>query len=94
MNPEPPTPPGPTGLAIQRPAGLTTLPLANSPALSEMISRSLVHLQTSKALAVPERRAGEECEFEIAPGVMMRMCWIPPGACREPLNCGNLFLPI
>ena len=24
-------------------------------------------------------RPGEEREFEIAPGVMMRMCWIPPG---------------
>ena len=79
MPPEPSKPPAETGLIIQRGAGLMTLPSGGSPALSEMISRSLVHLQTSKALAVPERRPGEECDFEIAPGVMMRMCWIPPG---------------
>ena len=47
--------------------------------MSEIINRSLVQIQTSKALAVPQRRAGEECEFEIAPGVKMVMCWIPPG---------------
>ena len=46
--------------------------------MAEMISRSLAHIQTNKALAVPQRRAGEECEFEIAPGVKMVMCWIPP----------------
>ena len=79
MPPEPPKPPDETGLIIQRMTGLVMLPHGRSPALSEMISRSLVHLQTSKALAVPERRGGEECDFEIAPGVMMRMCWIPPG---------------
>ena len=79
MPPEPPRSPEETGLIIQREAGLVTLPNGGSPALSEMISRSLVHLQTSKALAVAERRAGDECDFEIAPGVMMRMCWIPPG---------------
>ena len=28
---------------------------------------------------VRPNRPGEEREFEIAPGVMMRMCWIPPG---------------
>jgi formylglycine-generating enzyme required for sulfatase activity len=50
-----------------------------SPALSEIINRSLVHIQTSKALTVPVRRAGEEQEFEITPGVKIVMCWIPPG---------------
>ncbi len=79
MPPEPPQLPEETSLIIQRGAGLVTLPHGGSPALSEMINRSLVHLQPSKALAVPERRAGDECDFEIAPGVMMRMCWIPPG---------------
>jgi formylglycine-generating enzyme required for sulfatase activity len=79
MPPDLPRPQEETGLVVQRPAGLVTLPNGGSPALSEMICRSLAHLQTSKALAVPERRPGEECEFEIAPGVMMRMCWIPPG---------------
>jgi hypothetical protein len=78
-SPEPPTPPAESGLIIQRGAGLVTLPHGGSPALSEMISRSLVHLQTDKALAVRERPPGEECDFEIAPGVMMRMSWIPQG---------------
>jgi formylglycine-generating enzyme required for sulfatase activity len=78
-SPEPPIPPEETGLIIQRGDGLATLPHGGSPALSEMISRSLAHIQSGKALAVPERRAGEEREFEIAPGVMMRMCWIPEG---------------
>ena len=47
--------------------------------MAEIINRSLVHIQTSKALVVAERRLGEEWEFEIAPGVKMVMCWIPPG---------------
>lgn len=51
-----------------------------TPALSEIINRSLVHIQKSKTLTVPVRRAGEECELEIAPGVKIVMCWIPPGA--------------
>jgi hypothetical protein len=77
--PEPPKSPEQTGLITQRPAGLATLPHGNSPALSEIINRSLVHLRTSQSLASRHREPGEECEFEIAPGVMMRMCWIPPG---------------
>ena len=47
--------------------------------MAEIISRPLAHIQTSKALAVTKRRPGEEVEFEIAPGVKMVMCWIPPG---------------
>ena len=77
--PSPPTPPPETGLILQPGAGLATLPHGNSPALSEIITRSLVHLRTSQSPATRHREPGEECEFEIAPGVMMRMCWIPPG---------------
>jgi formylglycine-generating enzyme required for sulfatase activity len=47
--------------------------------LSEIINRSLVHIKTSKSLAVPVRSAGEVQEFEIVPGVKIVMCWIPPG---------------
>ena len=47
--------------------------------VSEIITRSLVHLRTSKSPATRHREPGEEREFEIAPGVMMRMCWIPEG---------------
>ena len=47
--------------------------------MAEIISRSLAHIQTRKSLAVTERRPGEEVESEIAPGVKMVMCWIPPG---------------
>ena len=36
-------------------------------------------MQANRSLAVVERRAGEEQEFEIAPGVKIVMCWIPPG---------------
>jgi hypothetical protein len=79
MPPNPPTPPEQTALILQPGAGLATLPHGNSPALSEIITRSLVHLRTSKSLATRHREPGEECEFEIAPGVIMRMCWIPPG---------------
>lgn len=66
-------------LIVQNDVGLVSLPEGGSPALSEIISRSLVHLKTCRALVVPERRAGEEQEFEIAPGVKIVMCWIPPG---------------
>jgi hypothetical protein len=43
--PEPPTPPEQTGLITQRPASLATLPPGNSPALSEIITRSLESLK-------------------------------------------------
>jgi hypothetical protein len=77
--PEHPTPPAETGLIIQRRAGLVTHPPGNSSPLSRFIHRSLVHLCTSQSLATRHRVPGEECDFEIAPGVMMRMCWIPVG---------------
>jgi formylglycine-generating enzyme required for sulfatase activity len=44
-----------------------------------MVSRSLAQIQTNTELVEPSRRAGEEQEFEIAPGVKIVMCWIPPG---------------
>ena len=71
MPPDPPTPPEQTGLLIQRGAGLATLPPGNSPTLSEIINRALVHLRTSQSLATRHRVPGEEREFEIGPGVMM-----------------------
>ena len=61
MSPEPPTPPQETGLIIKPGADLVALPHGRSPALSETIIRSLVHLRTSKALATLKRRTGEEC---------------------------------
>lgn len=79
MPPEPPTPPEETGLIIQRGGGMVTLTNGGSPVLTEMINRSLTHIRTSASLATRQREPGEECEFEIATGVMMRMCWIPPG---------------
>ena len=79
MPPEPPKPPEESGLIIPPGSGLALLANGDPQVLSEIISRSLAHIQTSKALAVAERRAGEECELEIAPGVKMAMCWIPPG---------------
>ena len=65
---------------IGKPAsGLLNVPPHHTPALCEIIDRSLVHIQTSKRLSAPEWRAGEEQEFEIAPDVWIVMCWIPPG---------------
>jgi formylglycine-generating enzyme required for sulfatase activity len=66
-------------LIIPSSTGLITLPDGNPPALSEMISRSIAHIRPSRAMVVTARRAGEEREFEIAPGVTIVMCWIPPG---------------
>lgn len=37
------------------------------------------HNMAGTPLVVTERRAGEEREFEIAPGLSIVMCWIPPG---------------
>jgi formylglycine-generating enzyme required for sulfatase activity len=79
MPPETPKPPKETGLIIPPGSGLALLPNEDPPVLSEIINRSLAHIQTRKSLSVTERRAREEWEFEIAPGVKMVMCWIPPG---------------
>ena len=48
-----------TGLRIQREAGLANLLNGGSPALSEIVNRSLVHIQTSKALGM-RHRVGEQ----------------------------------
>jgi hypothetical protein len=69
----------PQKLIVSPSTGLVKIPSAGSSALTEIIDRSLVHIMAGKALALPERLAGEECEFEIAPGVKIVMCWIPPG---------------
>jgi formylglycine-generating enzyme required for sulfatase activity len=79
MSQEHPITPAVNSLVIRPSTGLIRLPEGGSPALSEIISRSLAHIKVSRALASPERRAGEEQEFEIAPGVTLVMCWIPPG---------------
>ena len=79
MQPENPEPATEAGLIVRSGEALDGLPDGGTPAMAEMINRSLAHIQTRKALAVPQRRAGEECEFEIVPGVKMIMCWIPPG---------------
>ena len=44
-----------------------------------MILRSLDHLSEAAGLIQLDPRPGEEREFQIAPGVTMRMCWCPPG---------------
>jgi len=67
------------GIIIRPSTGLVSIRDGASSAMTEIINRSLAHIQTSQMLAVPERRAGEEQEFEIAPGVKIVMCWIPPG---------------
>jgi hypothetical protein len=64
---------------IRPSSGLIGLPDGDSLALSEIINRSPVDIQTSNTLAVSECRAGEESQFEIAPGASIVMCWIPPG---------------
>ena len=66
-------------LITQQETALARLAENRSLVLAEIISRSLAHIQTSKELVVTERRAGEEREFDIAPGVSIVMCWIPPG---------------
>lgn len=67
-----------------------SLPNVSTTALSEIISRSLAHIHANRLLAVPERKPGEEREFEIAPGVKIVMCWIPPG---DFLKGDDLFAP-
>jgi formylglycine-generating enzyme required for sulfatase activity len=76
-------------LILQCDSKLTLLPNAASGALSEIINRSLDHIQTNKTQYSLERAcksefsvrcvAGDEQEFEIAPGLKIVMCWIPPG---------------
>ena len=58
MPPEPPQLPEEASLIIQRGAGMVTLPQGGSPALSEIISRSLAHLRTCAAVG-KRHRIGE-----------------------------------
>ena len=76
-----------TGLQIVRDSSLALLLKGAAPALEEMVSRSLAQIRVNPAsgliqsggeLAAP-LKAGDEREFEIAPGVKIVMCWIPPG---------------
>lgn len=69
----------PHGLIVSPSIGLVKLSDGGSSALTEIIGRSLLHIKTSRDLVMPARKAGEESEFEIAPGVKIVMCWIPPG---------------
>jgi formylglycine-generating enzyme required for sulfatase activity len=66
-------------LIIRPSSGLVGLPEGRSAPLEEMITRSLDHLSESAGLITPEPRPGEERDFQIAPGVTMRMCWCPAG---------------
>jgi formylglycine-generating enzyme required for sulfatase activity len=82
-------PPTKSGLIVPSGRALAKVPVGDSSALSEIINRSLLHIQTSKTLEMLQhgvsqdssacRVAGDEQEFEIAPGVRIVMCWIPPG---------------
>lgn len=67
------------GLSIRRNGELVILPNGKSSVLSEIINRSHADIQTSKNWATSRRRAGEEREFEIRPGLTIVMCWVPPG---------------
>ena len=67
-----------SSIIVQSPISLVGLPDCATAALPG-ISQPLAHIPKSKALVVPEYRAGEEQEFEIAPGAKIVMCWIPPG---------------
>lgn len=55
MCPEPQIPPEKTGLIIRGSSGLAVTPITGLSALSEIVSRSLVHIQTSKAQWVLHR---------------------------------------
>jgi formylglycine-generating enzyme required for sulfatase activity len=66
-------------LILRPSSGLVGLPEGRSAPLEEMILRSLDHLSDSAELIALEPRPGEERDFQIAPGLTMRMCWCPPG---------------
>ena len=55
MSKEPPKSTEGSELQIRREAGLAKLPNGNSSALSEIVRRSLIHIQTSKALGARHR---------------------------------------
>jgi formylglycine-generating enzyme required for sulfatase activity len=76
-----------TGLRIVSDFSLALLGKGASPVLDEMVSRSLAQIQSNRTSGliqsgselVAPLKAGDEREFEIAPGVKIVMCWIPPG---------------
>ncbi len=55
MSSEPPARPEESGILIRPPTGLVSAPDGGPSAMSEIISRSLVHIQTSKALGMLHR---------------------------------------
>jgi formylglycine-generating enzyme required for sulfatase activity len=76
-----------TRLRIVHDSSLAILGKGAAPALEEMVNRSLAQIQTNQTSGlsrsggelVAPLKAGDEREFEIAPGVKIVMCWIPPG---------------
>ncbi len=76
-----------TGLRVLSDTSLALLGKSASPVLDEMVSRSLAQIQSNRTSGliqsgselVAPLKAGDEREFEIAPGVKIVMCWIPPG---------------
>ena len=79
---DPSNPPGTEtsqSLILRPSSGLVGLPEGRSAPLDEMILRSLDHLSEAAGLIQLEPRPGEERDFQIAPGVTMRMCWCPAG---------------
>jgi formylglycine-generating enzyme required for sulfatase activity len=76
-----------SGLRIVRDSSLTLLPNEGTPALEEMVSRALAQIRSNPTSGLIQStgelaallKAGDEREFEIAPGVKIVMCWIPPG---------------
>ena len=79
MSPDQSEPTKPHGLIVSPSTGLMKLSDGGSAALAEIINRSLLHIHTSKVLALPHHKAGEECEIKLTSGVSIVMCWIPPG---------------
>lgn len=76
-----------TGLRVVSDPSLALLSKGAAPALKEMVSRSLAQIQSNRTSGliqsgselVAPLKAGDERKFEIAPGVKIVMCWIPPG---------------
>lgn len=76
-----------SSLRIVRDSSLALLAKGASPALEEMVSRSLAQIQINQTSVLGQSggepvaplKAGDEREFEIALGVKIVMCWIPPG---------------
>ena len=59
-------------LSLQEPQAISNLPIRVNPVLA-------VTEGGNGDLALGDPKPGEEREFEIAPGVKMKFCWIPAG---------------